>query len=87
MGNNLVGQVNDAMEKYRPDKTVIKIWNKGKLCVILAAKNPAEWEMEMDPYYIYADGKVSGISYIDNGDVMKKVLKPENLIYHDPSID
>ena len=47
MGNNLVGQVNDAMEKYRPDKTVIKIWNKGKLCVILAAKNPAEWEMEM----------------------------------------
>lgn len=87
MGNDTVGKVIDAMEKFRPNKTVMKIWNKKNLSVILAVKNPKEWQMEMDPYYIYSDGKVDGISFIDNESILSKVMKPEYLIYHDKSLD
>lgn len=86
MGNDLVGQVFDAFKDYRPNKTIMKIWNKGKICLILAVKDPDEWQMEMDPYYLFADGKVSGVSYIDNATKLKRISKPEYLIYHDKSI-
>lgn len=86
MGNDLVGQAVEAMKKFRPNKTVMKIWNQKDLCVILAAKNPSEYEMEMDPYYIYAKGKVDGVSFIDNEAVLSKVMKPENLIYTNKDI-
>lgn len=81
MGNDLVGQAVEAMKKYRPEKTVVKIWNKDNSCLILAAKNPDEYEMEMDPYYIYAKGAIAGISYIDNAAKLKKIMKPEFLVY------
>lgn len=81
MGNDLVGQAIEAMKKYRPEKTVVKIWNKGKSCLILAAKNPKEYQMEMDPYYIYAEGAISGISYIDNANKLKKIMMPEYLAF------
>lgn len=87
MGNDLVGQAIDVMKKYRPEKTVIKIWNKGKSCLILAAKNPKEYQMEMDPYYVFAEGAISGISYLDNADKLKKIMKPECLAYVNKSID
>ena len=86
MGNDLVGQAIDAMKKFRPNKTVIKIWNKGKLCVILAVKNPDSWEEEMDPYYVYGDGKVDGISYLDNADILDKIVKKEYLVYTNKDI-
>ena len=82
MGNDLVGQAFDAMEKFRPDKTIIKIWNLNNLCIILAVKDPEQYETEMDPYYAFANGKVEGISFIDNEAVLSKVMKPQNLIYH-----
>ena len=87
MGNDLVGKVIDKMKEFRPNKTVMKIWNQNKLCVILAVKNPAEWQMEMDPYYVYIDGKVDGVSFIDNEGVLSRVMKPRNMIYHNKSID
>ena len=97
MGNDLVGKVFDVFKEYRPSKTIMKIWNKDKVCIfydavivvciILAVKDPAEWQMEMDPYYIFVDGKVDGISYLDNAAKIKRITKPEYLIYHDTSLD
>ena len=87
LGNDLVGKVFDAFKEYRPSKTIMKIWNKDKVCIILAVKDPAEWQMEMDPYYIYADGKVAGISFLDNATKLKRITKPENLIYHSKTMD
>lgn len=81
MGNDMVGQIIDEFNKTRPEKTVIKIWNNGKLYVILAARDPQNYKMEMDPYYMYTEGKLFGVSYIDNADTMEKVVRPENLIY------
>lgn len=81
MGNDMVGQIIEGFKSFRPDKTVVKIWNKNKLYVILGAKDPTKWEYEMDPYYIYTDGKFNGISYLDNEEVLSKVLKPQYLIY------
>lgn len=86
MGNDLVGQSVEAMKKFRPNKTVMKIWNKKDLCIILAVTDPANWEMEMDPYYVYANGKVDGVSYIDNVNVLSKVMKPEYLVYTNKEI-
>lgn len=86
MGNDLVGQAIEAMKKYRPEKTVIKIWNKGKSCLILATKNPKEYQMEMDPYYIFAEGAISGISYLDNAAKLKKIMKPEYIAYQNKSV-
>lgn len=87
MGNDLVGQIFDAFQKFRPGKTIIKIWNKGDLSIILAVKDPKEWEMEMDPYYVYSKGKIDGISYIDNADLVSRVAKPNFLIYHDKVVE
>lgn len=87
LGNDLVGKVFDVFKEYRPSKTIMKIWNKDKVCIILAVKDPAEWQMEMDPYYIFVDGKVDGISYLDNAAKIKRITKPEYLIYHDTSLD
>lgn len=87
MGNDLVGQIFDKFKSFRPGKTIIKIWNKKDLSIILAVKNPKEWEMEMDPYYVYSKGKIDGISYIDNESLVSKVTKPEFLIYKDKSLE
>lgn len=87
MGNDLVGQAIEAMKKFRPNKTVMKIWNKKDLCVILAVKNPETWQEEMDPYYVYAKGKVDGISFIDNEAVLTKVMKPEYIAYKNKSLE
>lgn len=81
MGNDLVGQAIEAMSKFRPDKTVMKIWENNKICIILAVLDPKQYETEMDPYYIYTDGKVDGISYLDNADILIRLLKPENMVY------
>ena len=81
MGNDLVGKVVDAMKQFRPDKTVMKIWNKKDLCVILAVKDKSKWVEEMDPYYVYANGKVDGISYLDAEPVLSRVMRPEFLIF------
>lgn len=81
MGNDLVGQAIEAMKKYRPEKTVIKIWIKNKVAILLAAKEPSQYEYEMDPYYIFVDGHVDGISYLDNGTKLKRIMKPEYLAY------
>jgi hypothetical protein len=87
MGNDLVGQIFDKFKSFRSDKTIIKIWNKKDLSIILAVKNPKEWEMEMDPYYVYSKGKIDGISYIDNESLVSKITKPEFLIYKDKSLE
>ena len=86
MGNDMVGQAIEAMKQFRPNKTVMKIWEKGKICLILAAKDPDNWQMEMDPYYIFADGKVDGVSFIDNATKLKRIARPEKLIYHNKDI-
>lgn len=86
MGNDMVGQVIDKFKEFRPAKTVMKIWNKKDLYVILGVKDPSQWETEMDPYYVYSNGKIDGVSYLDNAEVLDKVMKPEYLIYHDKNI-
>lgn len=81
MGNDMVGQVIEAFKKVRPERTVMKIWNYQKAYIILGVKDPDQWEYEMDPYYMYIDGKISGISYLDNAELLIKALKANNLIY------
>ena len=87
MGNDLVGQIFDKFKSFRPDKTIMKIWSKKDMAIILAVKKPSEWQMEMDPYYIYSKGKLDGISYLDNANVITRITKPENLIYHNPDVE
>jgi len=87
MGNDMVGQVIDAFKKFRPNKVVAKIWNLNKAYVILGVRDLKQWQYEMDPYYTYIDGKVAGISYMENESLMKKMLKPENLIYVNKTIE
>lgn len=81
MGNNLVGVIIESMKKVKPELTVMKIWNKNKLSIILAVHNPNKWETEMDPYYAYVDGNIDGLTLTDNFEVVNKVLKNEYLIY------
>lgn len=81
MGNDMVGQIIEEFKKLRPNRTIMKIWNKQKLYVILAVKDPSKWEYEMDPYYTYIEGQFAGISYLDNSDTLGKVLKDQYLIY------
>lgn len=87
MGNDMVGQIVDKFKEFRPDKVVAKIWNLNKAYVILGVHDINKWQYEMDPYYTYIDGEMAGISYIDNESLMKKILKPENLIYVNKSIE
>ena len=81
MGNNLVPEIIDKMKDYNDEATVAKIWNKGKLSIILACKNPSEWRTASDPFYAYNGDKIDGITVTDNMKVFNEVCKPENLIY------
>ena len=81
MGNDLVGQIIEAFKKDSPELTVIKIWNKKKLNVVIAVHNPENWREEMDPYYAYVDGLIDGLTVMDNLPVLEKVMVDSNLIY------
>lgn len=87
MGNDLVGKVVDKMKEFRPKKTTMKIWNKKDLCLVLAVNDPKNWETEMDPYYAYVNGDIAGVSFIDNEEILSKVMKPENLIYKNKMLE
>ena len=81
MGNDMVGQVIDKFKEFRPNKTVMKIWNLGKVYIILGVKDPEQWEYEMDPYYMYCDGVIDGITYLDDADELDVIMEDDNLIY------
>lgn len=82
MGNDKVGQIIEEFKKYDSSRTVVAIWNKKDLYVIIAKHNPDKNAVEMDPFYVYADGKgIDGITYVDNQELLTQVMKPEYLIY------
>lgn len=81
MGNDLVGVIIDAFKKVKPELTVMKIWNKSKLSIILAVHDPNNWEKEMDPYYAYSNNCIDGFTFIDNMPIVDKVVRNNYLIY------
>ena len=81
MGNNMVGVIHDAFEKKYPELTIMKIWNKNKLYLVLAVEDVNNWKKEFDPYYYYNNGEIRGVSVIDNMDTLDTVMTDSNLIY------
>lgn len=82
MGNNLVGEIIDKMKSYDSSLTVVKIWNKAKLSIILACNDPSNWRMEQDPYFAYNGKKIDGLTFTDNIKAIKEVCTDSNLIYN-----
>lgn len=81
MGNDLVGVIIDSFKKVKPNLTVMKIWTKSKLSIVLAVNHPESWRDEMDPYYVYSAGNIDGLTLTDNMDIVDKVIRNEYLIY------
>lgn len=81
MGNDMVGKIVDAFEKFNPELYVIAIWNMRDVYLVVAKHTPNKNDIEMDPFYIYSGGKIDGITYTDNKKIFDKLMKPDNLIY------
>lgn len=77
----MVGQIVDAFKEQKPKLTVIKIWNRKELYIVLAAYSETEWKTEMDPYYTYVNGQIEGFSVMNNLPIADRVMTDNHLIY------
>lgn len=82
----MVDEIIKAFKEHNSKMTVMKIWSKGNLHIVLAVFNPDEWNWEMDPYYIYDNGRIDGIFLAQATELFDTVINDKCLIYKNPKI-
>lgn len=87
---DIVKEIQDTFKKFNSELYVIAIFNieledsDKKSYFVIAKHTPDKESIEEDPFYIYVDGKIRGITITDSPKIMdefEKILNPKNRIY------
>lgn len=85
MNGTVIDDIKNAFKKYNSKLYVHNIYNAGDNFYLVIAKfTPNKNEIEEDPYYLYRNGKVVGITITDSDERLIKsieIMQPENCIY------
>lgn len=82
---NIIDEIKDAFKKYNPDLYVIAVFNASQdLYFVIAKHTPDKTTPEEDPFYMYANGQVMGVTITDSSERMDnafEIMQPKNRIY------
>jgi len=82
---NIIDEIKDAFKKYNPDLYVIAIFIAEKdLYFVVAKHTPDKTTVEEDPFYMYGNGKVTGVTITDSEERMNnafEIMQAKNRIY------